>query len=62
MTDQVIQKRLYDYLIEYERLCIDVHIYVSKTGDFLCELNPDIRTRRNECMREILAKFERVTK
>lgn len=62
MTEKIVQKNLYDYLIEYERLCLEVYIYISKTGDLLCENNPDVRIRRNQCMKEILDNFERVTK
>ena len=59
---ELIQKRLYDYLIEYEDLCIAVHVYITQTGDLLCERNPDIRANRNQCMREILDNFERKVK
>lgn len=59
MTDQAIQKNLYDYLNEYERLCLELYIYREKTGDFLCEgyKGVELRNNRNQCMREILDKF-----
>ena len=59
MTDQAIQKNLYDYLMEYEQLCLDVYIYREKTGDFLCEgyKGADLREKRNKLLREILDKF-----
>lgn len=62
MTESIIEKRLYDYLIEYEKLCLDLYIYITQTGDFLCERNPDIKIRRDQLMKEILDNFERVTK
>ena len=51
-------KTIYDYIMEYERLAIDVHIYIETTGDFLCESNPQVRQRRNDLLRIIVDKFD----
>ena len=54
------QRNLYDYLREYERACLDVHIYVTQTGDILCERYNGIKLvqKRNQLLREILYKFD----
>ena len=59
MTDKTIQKNLYNYLMEYEQLCLDVYIYKEKTGDFLCEgyKGAELLQKRNFKLREILDKF-----
>jgi hypothetical protein len=59
MSERVTQKNLYDYLNEYEQLCIALYVYRDKTSDYMCERYKgiELRNKRNDKMKEILDKF-----
>jgi hypothetical protein len=57
-SEKVIKiTRLFEYLIELERLEVELYIYRNETGDFLCEKMSGYLQRRNEVVNKILNNF-----